>query len=292
VNNWITFVMTPDGSSYAATAGGAYSGYPYPSLQSWSNFGLKWTVAWFGLLDSSNHATAPANMNSLCISSNGTIVAEAEDGGIIRVSNNSGVDMYLSDAPTNNWVGLVCSQDGSNMVAVASTGVVMVSTNSGIHWILRTNTPPLNFQCLAGSWDAQKLVAGTSRNVFNVPVYVSSDFGVTWTAANTPDEFFWYKVASSADGNHLAASGSDGYIYTWTFNGPPPVPQLTHFLAGNNSVLTWPASGGGNFVLQQSSSLSAPNWANVFWPIITNGTNYQVTVPISAGNSFFRLKAQ
>jgi hypothetical protein len=58
-----------------------------------------------------------------------------------------------------------------------------------------------------------------------------------------------------------------------------------------HAVLSWPVAAAG-FVLQQDSNLNSTNWSNVntnTYPIVvSNGTNH-VTVPINAGNQFFRL---
>ena len=61
-------------------------------------------------------------------------------------------------------------------------------------------------------------------------------------------------------------------------------PALTVALSGKNVVITWPASAAG-YVLESSPSLSAPSWTTV--PGVS-GTS--ATVPIGAGNRFFRLR--
>jgi len=61
-------------------------------------------------------------------------------------------------------------------------------------------------------------------------------------------------------------------------------PALTVALSGKNVVITWPASAAG-YVLESSPSLSAPSWTTV--PGVS-GTS--ATIPIGAGNSFFRLR--
>lgn len=58
---------------------------------------------------------------------------------------------------------------------------------------------------------------------------------------------------------------------------------------GSSTVLTWPATIGG-YVLQQSSSLTSPNWTTVTSPAIqvVNGQN-QFTSSGQPGNNFYRL---
>jgi hypothetical protein len=67
-----------------------------------------------------------------------------------------------------------------------------------------------------------------------------------------------------------------------------PVPVLSAATSGKNVLLTWPTAIGG-YVLEQSSSLSAPNWTALPGPYNLVGGHYQAVVPSAAGNQFFRL---
>jgi hypothetical protein len=115
-------------------------------------------------------------------------------------------------------------------------------------------------------------------------IYVSADSGHTWLKANAPTQS-WQTVASSADGIKLAAGiydTSTGGIYTAL---APPALKMT--IAGNNALLSWPASAAG-FTLQQISDLSKTNWADVGTGSLINGAN-QMNVVRVPGPRFFRL---
>jgi hypothetical protein len=65
-------------------------------------------------------------------------------------------------------------------------------------------------------------------------------------------------------------------------------PTLAISTAPGHVILSWPASQSG-LQLQSSASLPVVSWGNVTNAPATNGNAIQVTVPIGAGNQFFRL---
>jgi hypothetical protein len=81
-------------------------------------------------------------------------------------------------------------------------------------WI-RTSAPTTNFwQTMASSADGIKLLAVDQENI-----YISTNSGNTWIAANpSPSSTLWQAAASSADGVILAA-GSYGGLYISTNSG-------------------------------------------------------------------------
>jgi len=65
------------------------------------------------------------------------------------------------------------------------------------------------------------------------------------------------------------------------------VPVLRIERVGHNVIVSWPSSWT-NWVLQQSSALTAANWS-ASSGISDNGTSKSITVPSPIGNLFFRL---
>jgi len=66
-------------------------------------------------------------------------------------------------------------------------------------------------------------------------------------------------------------------------------PSLSTRISGNNLVISWPASATG-YALESSGALgTGVNWTAV-GGAVQNGSNMEVTVPLSTGNRFFRLK--
>ena len=69
----------------------------------------------------------------------------------------------------------------------------------------------------------------------------------------------------------------------------PGMPLLTIAQSGGNLIISWPAAGS-SYTLQQNRALAGGNWATSGYSVTNHlGTNY-ITIPISAGNWFFRLQ--
>jgi len=64
--------------------------------------------------------------------------------------------------------------------------------------------------------------------------------------------------------------------------------NVTTTHAGNNVVLRWPVAAAG-FSVQATPSLSGGTWSTLTNEPVLNGTNWQVTLPISVGPQFFRV---
>ena len=134
---------------------------------------------------------------------------------------NSGTQLYTStnagftwttNSPLLNWNSVVSSADGTRLVAtvnIDSVSIIYLSTNAGRSWA-SVNT--LNF----GSWrqvvssaDGMKLMATAD----NGELRSSIDGGRAWFAASNGNQLF-SSLATSADGNKLAACVGGGRLYT------------------------------------------------------------------------------
>jgi hypothetical protein len=125
-------------------------------------------------------------------------------------------------------------------------------------------------------------------------IYTSTNSGTSWISNGVPGSSLlqqWQSVASSADGSKLAAGAANtsrGAIWT---SQTTPAPGLNITKSNGNLALWWivPAT---NFVLQQNSDLRTANWTNVTNTLTLNLTNLQnqISLPLPAGNAFYRLK--
>jgi hypothetical protein len=66
-------------------------------------------------------------------------------------------------------------------------------------------------------------------------------------------------------------------------------PSLRIFLSGRNATLAWPNPSTG-FQLQESASLTPPNWTDINTPPSIVGSEKQVSVALQPGNRYFRLQ--
>jgi len=201
----------------------------------------------------------------------------------VCVSINSGVK-WTAVQPTANWSSIACSADGKKLVASVFGGVIWTSTNSGATWITN-NVPSINWFCVASSADGSKLAAVCEGG----GIYTSTNSGTIWTSNNISSQD-WWTVATSADGNKLVAGAlpqsSDGGIFT---SYSPSTLSMSTILTNGNLTLSWTVSST-NFILQQSCDLFA--WTDLTNTPVLNLTNLQneITVPMSSGNNFYRLK--
>ncbi|MEO7300478.1 MAG: autotransporter-associated beta strand repeat-containing protein [Verrucomicrobiota bacterium] len=68
-------------------------------------------------------------------------------------------------------------------------------------------------------------------------------------------------------------------------------PSLTITLAGPNVIISWPTNNSAGYTLEQTPNLNSPiTWSPVTQPVIVSGANNTVTVPVAAGNVFYRLR--
>jgi hypothetical protein len=119
-------------------------------------------------------------------------------------------------------------------------------------------------------------------------VLVSTNSGTTW-ATNLAPIVAWQPVAMSGDGTKIIAGAYYGSIYISQSVQVAAPPWLSISLFGNQALIQWPTNAAG-FNLQQSTNLLATNWVTVTnIPVITN-ILYQVAVPKTNSQNFYRLK--
>lgn len=135
----------------------------------------------------------------------------------------------LTSAPYQYWQRVVSSGDG-NKLAAFYFDQVYISKDSGTSWT-SSSLPSVASYCTAAasSADGSMLVEGDACGGINT----STNSGASWMTNNVPFGT-WYVVASSADGNKLAAlSWWNNLLYTstnaganWTSNNPPSTNAL------------------------------------------------------------------
>lgn len=173
-------------------------------------------------------AGVPQHWSSLASSADGTRLVIAQLGGSLYHSQNSGASWAAANGPSTNWSAIASSADGVRLMAAVSGGWIYDSADGGASWSPSfgiTNFPGLTnglpgqaWSSLACSDDGIKWVAAVN----NGPIFVSTNFGTTWTTSSVPANF-WSSVSSSSDGNTLVAVGKFGAAYqstdagqTWT----------------------------------------------------------------------------
>ena len=206
------------------------------------------------------------------------------DAGIYT-SADSGATWVSNAVPSEQWVSVNCSANGSKLVAAPyDRPVIFTSTNSGVTWT--SNSTPVNvWTAIASSADGNKLVALVQDR--NGAIYTSRDFGVTWVSNSAPYKS-WESVVSSADGGKLVAAVYGGGIYA---SQSVSAPLLRLVSSGSHAIISW-IIPSMDLVLQQNTDLSTTGWADVpTTPTVAGYENHLMLSPTN-GSLFYRLRSR
>jgi hypothetical protein len=272
--NWTFVASSADGNKLAAVNNSPETIYTS------TNGGIAWTQA----------TNAPAAIWTSVASSadGGKLAAVNSYPGTLYTSTNGGaVWQRATNAPNMNWICIASSADGNTLIAVVNEGSVYTSADFGNTWKTNGNGLPstAGWYACASSADGTKLVAVSQKQ----GIYSSMDSGNDWISNDAP-HLVWQAVASSADGNRLAATAWDGGIW---ISQTAPSPQLNLSCSNGALNFSWLVPST-NFVLQQSSDLSADDWTTLTNLPALNFTNLQEQLTLAPTNNsgFFRLIAQ
>lgn len=225
-------------------------------------------------------------------------VSFAQPTGYVAISTNYGVNWSVNNnAPQNRyWMDIACSASGKQMVAVADTGpyqaaTIFTSLDWGNTWSSDNDAPTNSWDAVACSADGKRMVAGSGNGYEYQQIYVSTNSGTNWVLTDAPTAD-WAGVACSTDGGKMYAVVGEHNITGPIYQAHVVVaPKLKITPAANGAAISWTVPST-NFVLQQSSSLIAPNWTTVTnAPTVTN-VKEQVIVPSTNPQSFFQLQSE
>ena len=197
--NWSGVASSADGTKLVATD------HNNNLIAVSSNGGVSWTTTSFSSI----------LWTSVASSADGTKFVAAAAGGQIYTSTNAGSSWQPRMGPVStNWTALASSSDGTRLVATGTGGQICTSADSGVTWIPQTTLlgQPTS---VASSADGSRLAVttGGSSTGASGNIYISSDFGSTWTLSAGAPTASWADIASSADGSLLVAAVYGGNVY-------------------------------------------------------------------------------
>ena len=166
--------------------------------------------------------------SSIASSSDGMKLAAVDfDNGYIYTSSDGGTTWTeRTGAGRFYWGSITSSSDGQKLAAAAD--YIYTSSDGGESWSdARAADHVRTWTSIVSSSNGTRLAAVASYcsdcpegNRDGDYIYTSSDSGENWTAHTSAGKRYWYSIASSSDGNNLAAVDSDeGYIYTSSDGG-------------------------------------------------------------------------
>jgi len=176
---------------------------------------------WLALSNAPDVAGSGGSFRTIAASSDGRRVVAAGRNTSIYVSDDYGVHWTQTSTPNSyDWSAIASSTNGQYWFAFDGSGLPpYYSSDFGVTW---TQGRPMNIggaRSLASSADGQTLFAAS-----NVGVYVSNNYGATWTGLTIPPTVSVpISVSTSADGRRLLLADGYGRFYvsddagtTWT----------------------------------------------------------------------------
>ena len=219
-----------------------------------------------------------------------------ESGGLTAWPNVSGIGVVGSPVHSGTKAIQITLYPGPSAYVSQSIGAQMLTGEayvfSGWVYLTSTNLPPMPMYVprirVSPSADLHDAFPGGERAVGDVPPLV-----VGWNFLQFTRTFTAQELSAAVYFGAIRVGGPGDYVFDdLSVSGaaaPPTKPQLSLALTPTNSiVLAWPATASG-FLLQESQSLQAANWAtNAAIPVVI-GASKQVVLPAPTGNRFYRL---
>lgn len=196
---------------------------------------------------------------AIASSADGTKLA-AVKGDSLYVSTDSGSTWVPTNAPGVKLI--VSSADGGKFLIIGTSGLLSVSTNAGATWFAGTNMTA-NWSSITCAANGSKMAAVLS--VDGAPVYVSTNYGVTWNRAPFVIAQPNATLAATPDGSKLMMATVDAfYVSTnwgasWASTNQSPLFGPVSCSANGSIVLS--ESGGIPNILYSSTNLGA-TWAS------------------------------
>jgi hypothetical protein len=224
-NTWIRVFMNYNWSSVASSPDGVYRvGLVYGGGIYYSNdSGINWTES------PNTKDFVSSSYKWKDVSFAGRNVLAVSEGGQLWINKNYGVGGWTNVTLTISnllWKSIDCAA-ALYWVAAVKNGKIWRSINMGVAFT-ETNSPILNWSCVAASYSGQYFVA----TVDGGKIWTSKNYGVDWNVSNSLI-LNWTCVASSTLGNKLVAVISGGQIWTSINYG------VDWLLSANSSSLIW-----------------------------------------------------
>jgi len=180
-------------------------------------------------------------------------------------SQSLGQDWTPTSAAPLNWRCLASSADGRRLIAGVCPGLIYSSTNFGSTWTA-TGAPPKDWDSVACSADGA-IIVGSVEYGFGGGngLYVSTNFGISWTLAFSASNHWWNSVACSSDGKRMAAASGTSW---WATNA---------VYLSTNSGADWVRTSAPNGTGQLTMSVDGSRLAIATSAAVEVSTNFGLT---------------
>jgi hypothetical protein len=191
------------------------------------------------------------------------------------------------------WDGSRESQTDAEFVLTAAGWTILQAEyivyfdgrSSGTAFLGKVQTATINF--IFGTPFDLKLYISTAASAYT---FRGADAIGDLENTATWGGFVSVKDSNGAEVSDYTATSVSGANYVAAIT--PPAPRLAiQELSPNMAQISWSTNFGG-YALQSANSLSLPNWSIVTNGVTTNGTSFNVSVPMVDRQRYFRLKRQ
>jgi len=223
-----------------------------------------------------------SSSNSIAISFTGRYQT-ASNGRSIYVSNNYGTSWNCTFTGGTSNIYVSISLTGMYQTLVSSGDTVYTSNDYGNTWreldidITREDTQNNLYLSIEAFPTAGVSLSydGRYQTIAAENIYVSSDYGVTWTDISDPAYEFndgnWQGVSLSSDGRHQTAIDNGGKVYISNNYGSTWA-AVTQDIMQNKTWVSVSISATGEYqtILEQNGKIYLSNQYGLFWYISTD----------------------
>ncbi|MGA2142172.1 MAG: hypothetical protein ABSG94_07080 [Brevinematales bacterium] len=198
--NWYCITSSADGSRLAS---GSVNGDIYISTDFWVDL-------------SKEEFCSGGSYTGIASSADGSRLAACDQGGDIWASVSGGTnwkDMKTvsgATSPSTPCYSIASSTNGVYLAAAAYGGYIWTSVNAGTNWTQHNFSA--NWNSITSSADGSHLAAVVSPLSGGGDIWISSDYGATWSDQASAGSRIWLSITSSADGSRLAAVDETGIV--------------------------------------------------------------------------------
>jgi uncharacterized delta-60 repeat protein len=255
----------------------------------------------------SSFSTNSGGARSIIVQPDGKVLAN----GLIRFNPNGSVDTSFNAGTPNAGVSSAALQADGKVIIVGGFTAINGNPHNGIARLNANGSLDASFNPAAAGFvafvviqpDGKVLIAGDFTNVNgtnrNHIARLNADGSLDLSFnPGTGADGSVYVIALQSDGNIVV--GGDFTLINGAVRprvarlyGDAVVLHSLNIARSNAFVIVSRPATALNFHLQETTNLALPNsWSPVAQPAVTNGAQISVTVPLSVGPKFFRLKSQ
>jgi hypothetical protein len=224
----------------------------------------------------------------VAVNDTATVIGVVAKGDYLYLSSDSGATWSANLAlGTGSWTDIDMNASGT-VIVVTAASTVKVSTDSGVSWQTYSPGGTNNRSVTLSATGARMAVESYSGA--STALYLSSDYGATWTPQTTPggSDYNNRKVWMSRDGNKVIFSRYNSYILnyssnfgtTWsTLSTPSNSRPYGAFAATDDLSKIWVAdpNGSGKYSLNSGSTWTSYSTSYIFKSIYVNSLgNYWI----------------